>query len=542
MIAEAIDHALAAEDFQQAVALMEQHAMSIVMQGYVKTVERWFQSIPTEWHHKSPRASIALAGTYLLSGNYHLVDQYLKQAEQITQADVSTLQNIDTLRSEWFAIKSTLLNVQGNAPEGIVMAQKALREVRPDDHYIQGIAYLGLGGGYRILDNYPGLVDAYQKAIYHSRIAEKPLPEMLSANALALLAIQHGELYFAERVATEVIDRVRASGESLPPVAGSIYGALGMVCYEWNRLDQARSYYEQALQLSQLGGHNAGAVFAHILRSRLSMAEGDLAAAVVEIQKAAERIPLGIPAWLRPEYLAQQVRVDLYNRNLGSVRAILHNLAIDWHGDIVPQSELCYLAYLRWMLFEALEEHRGDELTRGVRLVNQLIAAAQEGGRVSTLLPALLLRARMLARLGERSPALDDVACAVDRAKSGGYIRTFLDEGQEMIPLLQNSLPRMQSRDYGEHLLECFLSGDRAAEDETAAHIPENQPALPEPLSEREMEVLRLIAQGLKYDQIAGTLVISVNTVRFYIKAIYSKLQVNSRAQAVAVARQIGLL
>ena len=554
MIAEAIEHALVAEDFQQAVELMEQHAMSIVMQGYVKTVERWFQSIPTEWHHKSPRASIALAGMYLLSGNYHLVEQYLKQSEQITrhdaQASDSTLRDIDTLRSEWFAIKSTLVNVQGNAPESIVMAQQALREARPDDHYIQGIAYLGLGGAYRIMDDYPGLVDAYQKAIYHSRIAGKPLPEMLSANALTQMAIQHGELHFAEKVATEVIDRIRVSGENLPPVAGSIYGALGMVWYEWNRLNQARSCYQQALQLSQLGGHNAGAVFAHILRSRLSMAEGDLSAATVEIQKAAERIPLGIPGWLKPEYLAQQVRVDLFHRNLGSVRAILHNLEIDWHSDIVPRSNLCYLSYLRWMLFEALEEQWGDELTRGVQMANKLIDAAQKGGRVSTLLPALLLRAQMHATLGERSSALDDVACAVDRAKLGGYIRTFLDEGTEIVPLLQNSLPRMQYRDYGEHLLDCFLSRDGDAKNGAVAHPAysinpgsfENQPALLEPLSERGMEVLRLIAQGLKYDQIAETLMISVNTVRFYIKEIYSKLQVNSRAQAVAVAQRIGLL
>ena len=448
MIAEAIEHALAAENFQQAVELMEQHAMSFVMQGYVKTVERWFQSIPTAWHYKSPCASIALAGMYLLRGNYHLVEQYLKQSEDITRPDAlvnfPNLTNIDTLRSEWFAIKSTLMNVQGNASESIVMAQQALQEVRPDDHYIQGIAYLGLGGGYRILDNYPGLVDAYQKAIYHSRIAKKSLPEMLSANALTLMAIQHGELHFAEKVAVEVIERIHLSGENLPPVAGSIYGALGMVCYEWNRLDQACSYYQQALQLSQLGGHNAGTVFAHILRSRLSMAEGDLPTAAAEIQKAAERIPLGIPAWLKPEYLEQKVRVDLFLRNLGSVKAILNDLGIDWHGHILPQSELCYLAYLRWMLFEALQEHRVGDLPQGVQLASKLIDGAQKGGRVSTLLPALLLRAQMYALLGERPEASADITCAIDRAQSGGYIRTFLDEGPEIVPLLRYSLTRIK--------------------------------------------------------------------------------------------------
>lgn len=554
LIAEAVEHALTAEDFHRAVELMEQHAMSIVMQGHVKTVERWFQSIPIEWHQKSPRASIALAGMYLLNGNYHLVEHYLKQSEQITRPDEQTqwpdLQEIDTLRPMWFAIKSNLLNVQGNASESIKIAEQALQEARPDDHYSQGAAYLGLGGAYRLLDNYPRLVDSYQKAIYHSRIAGKALPEMLSANALTQMAIRHGELQFAEEVASQVVERIRISGESLPPVAGSIYGALGMVFYEWNRLDRARDCYQQGLELSWLGGHNAGVVYARILLSRLNMAEGDLPAAAVEIQKAAERIPLGIPIWLNSEYLAQQVRVDLSNKNLGSVRAVLDGLKIDWGDSITPQLEPCYLSYLRWMLFEALQEHRVDELPWGVQLAGRLIDAAQKGSRVSTLLPALLLRAQMHMILGERSAALEDAACAVDRAAPGGFIRTFLDEGPQIIPLLRSSIARIQSRDYGKHLLDCFSStGVDAGSTPAAQPFPlnpsgviANQTSLLEPLSERELEVLRLIAQGLKYEEIAEKLVISVNTVRFYIKSIYSKLQVNSRSQAVAAAQQIGLL
>ncbi len=554
MIPEAIEHALAGEDFEQAVELIERHAMSVVMQGHVKTVERWFQSIPAEWLHKTPSASIALAGTYLLSGSYRQVEHYLQQSEQITRPeawdDGRGLQDMGRMRSEWFAIKSTLMNVRGDAAESIAMAQQALREAQPDDHYIQGIAYLGLGGAYRLLDDYPELIAAYQKAIYHSRIAGKPLPEMLSANALALMAIQHGELHFAEEVASEVIDRISISGGALPPVAGSIFGALGMVFYEWNRLDRARTCYQQALELAQMGGHNAGVVFAHILRSRLCTAEGDLPAAAVEIQKAAERIPLGIPAWLQPEYAAQQVRVDLLQRSLGSAKAILDNLGIDWGGTHVRQAEPCYLAHLRWILFQARQERRVEELRSGVRLACKVVDALQSGGRVSLLLPALLLRAQMQALAGERPAALEDVACAVDRARAGGHVRTFLDEGPEVIPLIQESLPRSQDREYGEHLLACFSSGVGGLGPEAGAPLLHSggtesistQFALLEPLSEREMDVLRLIAQGLKYEEIAQTLVISVNTVRFHIKGIYSKLQVNSRAHAVAVARRIGLL
>lgn len=553
MEAEAIEHAIAAGDFRQAVDLMERHAMSIVMLGHVKTVERWFTSIPEEWHRQSPRASLALAGMYLLRGNYPLVERYLGQSEAILassalEGEADALDRA-SLRSEWLAIKSNLLNVQGSAAESLEMAQKALQTARLEDYYIQGIAYLGMGGAYRLMDDYPGLVSAYQKAIHNSRVAEKPLPEMLSTTALALMAIQHGELRFAEDTALQVIRRVETSGEGLPPVAGSIYGALGAISYEWNRLDQARELYQKALALSQLGGHNAGIVYARILRSRLDLAAGDLAAAAEEIRQAADQIPLGIPAWLKPEYLLQQVRVDLLRGNIAAFRALLDGLEIDRQADIPAQSEIVLLAFLHFAVYEARENNRQDDLPRAVQTASRLVDSARRGGRMRILLPALLLRAQMRAALGDRPAGVEDVSLAIELAEPEGYIRTFLDAGGEITGLLRESLQRSQPGEYAARLLQA-LPSPTPGESPTPARPgvtsrlspAEARQTAQEPLTERELEVLRLIAEGLKYDQIAEKLVISINTVRFYVKEIYSKLQVNSRTQAVAAAQQMGLL
>ncbi|HZW03366.1 MAG TPA: hypothetical protein VFF68_05545, partial [Anaerolineaceae bacterium] len=414
MAAEAIEHALAAQDFGQAVDLMEQHAMGIVMQGYVKTVEGWFRSVPAEWNRKSPRASLALAGMYLLRGNYGLVEHYLQQAEPVLHDPAAP--GPDSLRSEWYAIQSNLANIQGKAAESMAAAQQALQAARPDDDYIRGIAYLGLGGAYRLTDDYPNLVAAYQNAIQHSRIAGKPLPEMLSTTALALMAIRHGELRFAEEVTRQAIHRLEAAGVRPPPVAGSIFGALGMVCYEWNRLDEASRLYQQAFQLNQLGGHNAGVVFAHVLHSRLRMAEGNLPAAVEEIQRAAGLLPLGIPAWLRPEFTAQQARVELARGSLAAVRALRDQLGINGAGPIPPAAELDCLTHMRCLLFAARQEPQSQDLSEAFKIASRLIEGAQPGGRMSVLLPALLLRARMHVYRNDRPAALDDLARALAAA------------------------------------------------------------------------------------------------------------------------------
>ncbi len=543
MIFEAVEHALAAQDYPLAVHLIELHALDIVSQGYVKTVERWSGALPPEWQSRSQRMNTALAETYLLRSNYKMAHHYLAQSEASVFAPESasvaelTPPEAQSLRAEWLALRANLYNIEGQAAESLATARRALQIAHPDDAYAQGLAYMAMGGAYRITDEYPNLVEAYQKAIHNSRQSGNSLSGILSATALVLAALKHGKLHYAEQIASSTARQADASG-SPPPVAGPIFGTLGIIYHEWNRLTEARGLYQRALQMNQFSGHNSGLIFTHLCLARLEESEGDIAAAAREMQEALDLLPQGITAWLKPEVTLQQVRIGLAQGHLHEVEAVLNALGIDWRGPVLKELELYFLAYLHWMR----EKGRLKELSQEVKIADALVERSIHGERITIALQALLLRAQMHAQLNERSSALEDVSLALKLAESEGFIRTFVDAGPEIALLLKENLANRQRRDqpaaYIRQLLAAFSGNGRNAKDQGMIA----QPPLIEALTEREMDVLRLITDGLEYKEIAERLVISLNTVRFYVKEIYSKLQVNNRSRAVETARKLGLL
>lgn len=540
MIAEAIEHAIAAGDYPQAAEWIDRHAMNMTLRGYVKTVERWMEAVPTQWRSKSPRAYLAFASMHLMRGHYSQVARQLELAEAaIFPGEEEAGEKNRPLQAEWLALRANLLNVSGSAEESLRTAQRALQAALPEDDYLLGIAYLGLGGAYRLYGDYPHLVEAYQQAMRHSRAAASPLPEVLSATALSMMALQQGELSFAGDVASEVITHFEASGSALPPVAGSVYGVLGMVHYEWNRLESARSDFDKALQLSLLGGHNAGVVFARVLLSRLALALGDLQGAGDEIREAALLLPQGVPAWLKPEVFTQQVQVELALGNISAVQGLLEAQQIPEQGVVPGLPQAHSVARLRLALLLAREKNSPHLLAQEAETADRLVVAAGETG---ALLQALLLRARVHALLYHTAAAGEDLGQALAWAEPRGYLRSFVDEGPELAALLAHFRDQTGRAGYVDRLLEALPRDGSPATGRTSLAEKEAASWLVEPLTERELEVLHLFAEGLKYEQTAERLFISLNTVRFYVKSIYGKLQVNNRVQAIETARRLGLI
>ncbi len=527
MAGEAIAHALAAADYPEAAALLEQYAMPTLLQGYGKTVEGWMQALPSQWQERSPRTCLAFAWMHLLRGSYARIGAYL----QLADAALSRLDEPPALRAEWLALRANLCNVQGQPAEGLRLSRLALQNAPAQDFYVHSLAYLGLGGACRLTGDYAGLVDAYRQAIHYGRAADNILCEMMAASALTLMAIQHGQLHLAVETGRQAIERIEHGRGPTPPIAGTVYGTLGMVYYEWNMLREARAHFLRSGQLSNLSGHNAGVVYTHVLLARLDLAEGDLPRAAHSIQQAADLLASGVPAWLKPEVIAQQVRIYLAQGEPGLAGATLaaHGLALAAlqlpDEAAIQPLELLYLAALRVVLARAGGAPDPEALT----VAGQLIANAQKGRRSGVALQALLLRARLYAALGEGAASQEDLRAALALGEPEGYLRIFVDEGPQLAGLLRLCLGDSPQPAYLKRLLAAF------PDDPAAAGVRSE-------LTERELEVLRLMAGGLKYEEIAGRLVITVNTVRFYVKEIYSKLGVNNRTQAVETARQRGWL
>jgi LuxR family transcriptional regulator, maltose regulon positive regulatory protein len=566
---EAIEHALAAADFPAALGLIEQHVMSILTQGYGRTVEGWLQAIPAELRQRSVRTNLAFAWMHLLRGSYAQIPPYLKQVEEALALDenggdsAAFGSDSDTLRAEWLALQANLVNVQGRAGEGVELARKALELAPANDVYLKCLAYLGMGGSFRILGDYASLSEAYQKAIQYSREAGILLAEMMAVSALMLMSIRHGQLHFARQVGMQAVDRFERNGKPPPPIAASVYGVLGIVQYLWNQLEPAYVLFNRALQMSVLVGHNAGIVFTRVLMSKLSMAEGNVAAAYTLAEEAASLLAQGVPAWLKPYVADQQVRMLLAQAEPGSSGAEAEAALKQYTAvpeEAQPPFELYALAALRIRL------HRARALPGAMELANRQVETAVQAGRGGITLQALLLRARLHAGMAHEiglpgredllsqarlmAQAKADLEAALALAEPQANLRAFLDEGPAIAALLRCGLPDTPHTAFVRQILAGFGEGEyaeeagafQAAPGSSEPAVSPNAEALPEPLTDRELDVLRLMADGLKYEEIAEKLVISLNTVRFYVKQVYGKLGVNNRTRAIEAARKAGVL
>jgi LuxR family maltose regulon positive regulatory protein len=209
-------------------------------------------------------------------------------------------------------------------------------------------------------------------------------------------------------------------------------------------------------------------------------------------------------------------------------------------GELPFLRETEYIVLARILMAQG----RLDETTR---LLQRLLKAAEAGGRISRVIEILMLQALSFQAQRDTDQAINTLERALTLAEPGGYIRIFVDEGLSMAKILQQAAARGIAVDYLRKLLAAFLAGGQrgreAGEKEgTLAPLPPRSPALIEPLSERELEVLQLIAAGLTNQEIGSRLFLSLNTVKVHTRNIYGKLGAHSRTQAVARARTLGVL
>ncbi len=558
MINEAMHHALAAGDFETAVALLEDHALHLIMQGYVKTVNGWVEAIPEQWRSQSHRTNLAFAWMHLLRGAYSQAEPYLAQLESAFSGAPVAEDAERSVRAEWLVMRSLLLNMAGKPEESLVLVGEALATVPKQDSRVGSLAYFGLASAHQAMEKYESAADAYQKAIQYGQVADNRIAEMLSVSGLAMMAFERGQLHLAYEIVAPVSDRLEQAG-ALSPITTVVYGILGEIYYQWYEIQEAREQFQRALVLSTLGGYKSGMVNCRVLLSRLAQLEGDQETSANKIKEAATLMQMEVPDYVRQEVAAQQVCVYLAQDRAAAAQSVLHGLGFSFAERFafpaLPADQtlsyspgLLYNSSLRLLLYKAQTERDLTHLNPGIELASQLIDRARLGRATAVALEALLLRAQLQAVLGNHRASQLDYRSALELAAPEGFIGVFVEQGQPVAEALahlarQHQLDGIQPA-YVERLLAAFADQPAIGSEHGAAAFKPatSSEMLTDPLTERELEVLGLMAEGLKYKEIAAKLIVSVNTVRYHVKAIYSKLQVNNRTQAIEMARQHHLL
>ena len=552
---EAVQHALAAKDYETAVSLIETFAMSLIMQWYAATVNGWVQALPPEWRVKSPKTNLAFAWHYLLHGDFKQAAPHLEQLGSIFSG--SELGKEPSVQAEWLALQAWLLNAQGQPAQGLSLANQALQIVPEADGYTLSLIYMALAGAYQQLDDYSQAVEAYQKLISYGRTAGNITSELLGIVALGQIALFHGQYRYTFEIASQGVEHMERSG-SLHPISTALYGELAEIHYQWNQLEQARRDVLRAVQVSTLSGYSHAAVYYSVLLSRLFQREGNLEAAVQEIQKTGPLIRSELGGFLKEEAVAQQIRLDLAQNRLTDAEAAFAALRGESESppafslvsrplpDLPTDQAINYQAgrtnniALRLHLHRARIEGEQAGLAQGIGYAGDLFDRLLLGGYLPIALETLLLRAQLQAASGNMQASLADATRALELGEPEGIISIFVEEGQPIADILALLIERRRLTpvlaSYVRTILAAFPNADLQHESQFKPVV------MIEPLTERELDVLRLIAEGLKYEQIAGKLYISLNTVRTYVKAIYAKLDVNNRTTAIAQARQNKLI
>ncbi|HVO71087.1 MAG TPA: LuxR C-terminal-related transcriptional regulator [Aggregatilineaceae bacterium] len=540
-IAQAIDHALWAEDFSQAGRLIEQYSSALLADR--TTLLNWLDRLPEPVMRASPPLCIAHAAVLAAAGHLERAEHRLDAAAAILEAEPPGPS--DDTRDDLgqvAALRAFIAHFRGDVPGTIRFSRQALDNLRVDNlAWRSGIA-MDLGDAYLLAGDVPAAGQAYRESMAAAQSSKNVSLILTAGMKLAENRRTLGHLARARELCEEGLRLADESGFAQTALASGFFMVLAHLACEWNDLDRALSDASQAVDLSAQGSLIVLQALSLIALLRVRIARQDFAEADTLIQRLDGLLRSSeLPAWIASRVAAGKVRLWLAERQTAADCQKSSSMFLEWriasgsqNSGLVPVDEQLALARL---VLET-DSRNPTPLDDALHLLNRVGTAAESAGMVGTLIEALVLTALVHQGRQESASAIDTLGQALALAAPEGYIRVFVDEGPPLARLLYQALERGLYPDYVGRLLAAFPSVD------TARSVPQRarDVALIEPLSARELEVLRLIADGLSNQEIAQRLFLSLRTVKYHSGNIYGKLGVKNRTQALRKARELGLL
>ena len=541
---EAIHHAFAAQAPAEAARLIEQEAEPALKRGEYLTLQGWLRRLPEAAVTARPRLCLFWAATHVITHDLDVAQKWLACAEEslAQQADQAS----DEIRAEAAAIGAGIALNRGDFPRTLALAERALASLSAQNVRLRGEVLLHQGLALSWSHEPARAVRAYTEA---GRLALQAGDMHTALLALFNQGSQHfmqGRLQQAAATYRQALQVAVERGAGRIPITSALHRGLAELHHEWDQLDVAAGHLQEAIERAEQGGLPRMIVLNDLALARLHCARGDLAAARAAIDKA---IRLVETHELPPRYAsppaAYQARLWLAHGDVESASAWARDAGLDLVGEPSSLYEAEYLTLARVLVTQG-------NAAEAQTLLARLRAGAAAVERVNSIVEILAVEALAWRAQGEAAQARAVLERALNLGLAGGYVRTFVDEGDAMRGLLAELRPHVADsplKGYIERLLAAFdrerhsPSPDRAGAPPAAQQpAPAHVEPLIEALSERELEALRLVATGLSDRQVAEAMIVAIGTVKRHLNNIYGKLGVHSRTQALARARDLGLL
>lgn len=543
---EAIRHALAAEDFERAAALIELAMPAMRRSRQEATMLGWLQALPGELLHCRPVLSVHYAATLLVGGELEGVEARLRDAErwldtiadmnerpQARSAEMVVVDEAEFRRlpGEIAIYRAGSALIRGDVPETMKYARRALDLAPEDDHLGRGSAAALLGLASWASGDLAAAHRSYAEGMAHLQMAGHISDALGCSIALADIRIAQGRLH--EAMSTYERGLQLATAQSEPLLRGTADMHVGMSDLYRER-DDLNAATQHLLRSKELGEHTGLPQNRYrwcVAMARIREAEGDLAGAL-DLLDEAERLYVSDFFPNVHPVPALKTRVWVAQGRLGEALGWAREQSLSAQDDLSYLREFEHMTLARVLLARSKSDRTDRSMREALGLLERLLKAAEDGERTGSVIEILVLQALARQTHGDIPAALAPLERALTLAEPEGYVRTFVDEGPPMAVLLEEAVKHGIAPSYVRHVLRAFGK----AEDST----PVKQ-VLIEPLSDRELEVLRLLRTDLNGPDIARALMISLSTLRTHTRNIYTKLGVNNRRAAAHRAEELDL-
>lgn len=550
--ADAIRHALATEDFERAASLVELAAMGMLGSGQEPILYGWLTALPDEIVRARPVLSVNYAFASLSRDGLETAEARLRDAERWLETSTNVPEPRDALSGEMVVVdqkgfrslpgtiavaRAYCAGALGDVAGMMEYAHQALDFLPAEDDLWHGAAAAILGIAYWTSGDLESAYRSFSESKALLETTGYTQFEISSVHMLADIRIAQGRLREAARIYEQAL---RLATEQGGRVWGTsdVYVGLSDLHRERNDLEIATQYL---LRSEELGEHMALAETRHrwyVAMARVKAIEGDLDSALDLLDEAERQYVENPDPDVRP-IAALKTQVWVAQGRLADALEWVRERSLSVDDDLSYLREFEHLTLARILVARYRREREDRFIHEAVGLLERLLDAAEEGERTGSIIEILVLLALAHEAQGDIPRALLSLERALALAEPEGYVRLFVDEGVPMARLLSEAATQGMMPDYTGKLLAVV-----EAEGQSHQNIspPPGYQPLAHPLSQRELVVLRLIAQGHSNREISESLFLALDTVKGHNRKIFGKLDVQSRTEAIARARELGLL
>ncbi|MGB3493435.1 MAG: LuxR C-terminal-related transcriptional regulator [Elainellaceae cyanobacterium] len=562
LFSDAIRHALAAHEFERAAGLIEQVWPTMRKRQQEATVLSWLKVLPDSLIRDRPILSVVYALVLLNTGQLGEVEARLQDAERrLAQLEQTVLeqtvpdspaasqsaQGIGLIEAQYQSLPASIANARayraqalGDFASTITYAQQALALLPTDDDYERGTTAAILGLAYWS----SGSVEAAHQSFAEGLRAFQTLGGIQITVAASFILANMGMAQGRLRAAAETSEQtLQLAAQQLGPMLGTaeLYLALSEIRYEQGDLPTARQLLQKGESLREQVSISGANYLRWLVKAQLTAAQGDLDTALDQLHEAARlyrRSPVPNVRPIEALKVRWWLRQGRLNEALGWVREC--GLSVDDPPSYLREYE--HLTLARVAIAQYRRDGTDDVIHQVIDLLTRLLTAAEAQDRTASIIKILVVLALAREAQGDVAAAIASLERALTLAEPEGYVRIFAECGAPMVPLLREVMARDITPAYTQQLLAALETwGCPQAEAPSAAGVPAPQPLI-DPLSQRELEVLRLLNTELSGPEIARELIVALSTVRTHTKRIYSKLNVTNRRAAVKRAAELDLI